>query len=181
MKKKMEIILHPVRMRIIQTFLTAERLTAQEINQKLSDVATPTLYRHLNMLQEHEIIEVVEEHQVRGTVERVYALPSQDVFTKADLEKATPEDHLNYFLTFLMSLSAQFNDYILSSHADPLADNLSYRQVQIHLSDEEFMEMFKKIREAVMPHLKNEPAMDRKVYTVSTIFFPNESHGREKK
>ena len=168
-------------MRILQTFLSGERWTAQQISKKLSDVAVPTLYRHLNALLEQEIISVVEENQIRGTVEKVYALHKEDVITKEELENATSEDHMNYFMTFLMSLSAQFNDYISSENANPLIDKLSYRQVQIHLSDKEFMDMFYTIRDAITPYLKNEPNEERKLYTISTIFFPNESQGKERK
>lgn len=181
MKKKIETVLHPVRMRILQAFLTGEKLTAQQIKHKLPDVAVPTLYRHLNTLLKHEIITVVEENQIRGTVEKVYALPDQEVMTKDELEKATPDDHMNYFMTFLMSLSASFNDYIYSENADPTKDKLAYRQIHLNLSDEEFMDMYKKVGDVFMSYLKNEPNEDRQVYSISTIILPILSRKEEEK
>lgn len=177
----MEILLHPVRIRILQVFMTGDKLTAQQISKKLANVATPTLYRHLNTLLENGLIHVVEENQIRGTVEKVYALQSEKIFTEKDLENATREDHVTFFMTFLTSLLTQFHDYMMADDANPMEDKLSYRQVQLYLTDDEFMEMFAKIREAILPHLQNESNKERKLYTVSNIFFPNESDGKEKK
>src|SRR5690625_1873025 len=112
LKKKLEVVLHPVRVRILQTLMNGERLTARQMSAKLPDVSVPTLYRHLNTMVEVQVIEVVEENQIRGTLEKVYALPNQNVFSQQDLKDATPEDHMDYFLTFMTSLLSQFNEYI---------------------------------------------------------------------
>ena len=77
MEFKINTILHPVRMRIMQSLLGGKELTAQEISNRVSDVPQASLYRHLNSLLEAEVLEVVEENKVRGTMEKVYALSNQ--------------------------------------------------------------------------------------------------------
>ena len=77
MEFKINTILHPVRMRIMQSLLGGKELTAQEISKRVSDVPQASLYRHLNRLLEAEVLEVVEENKVRGTMEKVYALSNQ--------------------------------------------------------------------------------------------------------
>jgi DNA-binding transcriptional ArsR family regulator len=70
---KVDLILHPIRMRIIMA-LAGERWTARQIAAALPDVAQATLYRHINALAEGGILRIVEERPVRGMVEKVYAL-----------------------------------------------------------------------------------------------------------
>ena len=73
-QSKMKLILHPVRMKIIQSLLNGKNMTVQQLSQRAKDVPQATLYRHLNKLLEAELIQVVQENQIRGTVEKVYAL-----------------------------------------------------------------------------------------------------------
>ena len=62
-------LLHPVRLRIIQTLLADGNLTPHQLHAHLVDVPIATLYRHVNHLASHGLIEVAQERQVRGTSE----------------------------------------------------------------------------------------------------------------
>ena len=69
-----EVVMNPVRQRIMQFLMIHEKGTVKEIKSKLSDVPTPSLYRHVKILLENSVIVVAEENRVRGTVESVYRL-----------------------------------------------------------------------------------------------------------
>jgi len=71
--EQIELVLHPVRMRMILAIATRV-LTTQQLANLLPDVAQTTLYRHINLLLEGGILTVVRESKVRGTVERELAL-----------------------------------------------------------------------------------------------------------
>lgn len=172
LKKKMEAILHPDRIRILQTLLNGDELTAQQMKQKLTDVSVPTLYRHLNTLADLKIIEVVEENPIRGTVEKVYALPSEDLFSREDIETATPEEHMDYFTMFMLNLLSQFNHYVTSEDSNVNEDKVTYRQIQLQLSKQEIVDMFQIIRQAMRRHIDNQPNDDRQLYSISTIVLP---------
>ena len=73
-----DLILHPVRLRILLA-LADNHWSARQIAQVMPDVAQATLYRHINALAEGNILQIVEERPVRGTVEKVYALPDGGV------------------------------------------------------------------------------------------------------
>ena len=64
---KADVLLHPVRLRIVQALLPRRQLTAQEIGRHLGDVPQATLYRHLNKLLDGGIIEIV--HESRSAVQ----------------------------------------------------------------------------------------------------------------
>src|SRR5699024_3636851 len=172
----MEAVLHPVRMRILQTLLNGKELTASEIKQTLTDVAIPTLYRHLNTLVELNVIEVVEENQIRGTVEKVYALPNNHLFSEEDIKKATPEQHMDYFMMFMTSVLSQFNQYVVDENADVSEDKVSYRQIQLQLSEEEIVDLFNILSNAMKRHLDNKLTDDRTLYSISTIVIPLLNH-----
>ena len=68
-----EVVLHPVRLRIVQQ-LGGRRLTTAQLRAELPDVTQATLYRHIAALIDAEIVTVVDERRVRGTIERALAL-----------------------------------------------------------------------------------------------------------
>ncbi len=50
-----DLILHPLRLRIIETLVNSEPLTPQEMRMRLPGVAQATLYRHLKILTDSGI------------------------------------------------------------------------------------------------------------------------------
>ena len=47
-----EVVMNPVRQRIIQFLMIHEKGTVKEMKNNLSDVPTPSLYRHVKILAE---------------------------------------------------------------------------------------------------------------------------------
>ena len=77
-----EVVLHPVRLRIVQK-LGGRELTTGALRKELPDITQATLYRHVSALIDAEIVTVVDERRVRGTIERTLALgdiPSAGMF-----------------------------------------------------------------------------------------------------
>jgi hypothetical protein len=97
MASNVELILHPVRMRVLVA-LSGRRLTPRQIGQVLPDIAPATLYRHINALVHGGILTVVEERQTRSATEKVYAIVEQAArLTGDDVRMAGKDDHLRYF------------------------------------------------------------------------------------
>lgn len=63
-----------VRLRIVQYMMAHEEATTAQIQEALQDVPPATLYRHVKILRDSGLLEVVRENQVRGVVERIYHL-----------------------------------------------------------------------------------------------------------
>lgn len=68
------VLMHPVRLRLVQRLALLGTATVQELAAALPDIPRASLYRHLRTLTELGYLTVVEETRVRGTVERTYAL-----------------------------------------------------------------------------------------------------------
>lgn len=78
-----ETMMNPIRLRIIQHLAIYGKGTVSQIKEELCDIPPASLYRHIKTLCEAGCIEVVGEKQIRGTVERTYAM-KQNLFKYAD-------------------------------------------------------------------------------------------------
>ena len=174
--KKMDTILHPIRMRILQTLIGGRHLTIQQIGERLTDVPQATLYRHLNKLLAAEILAIAEEKKVRGTIEKVLKINEKaNLLTEKEVSEFSREDHFNYFFTFLTNLLGDFESYLSQDNFDLKADGVSYRQANLYLNDEEFIELLQTIGHAISTATKNEPTKDRKLRTIATIILPQKN------
>ena len=73
-----KIVMNPVRIRIAQYLILHEQGTTAQIGEELSDVPKASLYRHMKMLEDAGLIQVVQENKKRGTVEKVYKLNQEN-------------------------------------------------------------------------------------------------------
>ena len=69
-----DLLLHPVRLRIVKAFLGERALTTSQLAEELKDVPSGSLYRHVALLVKAGVLQVVAERRVRGAVERTYML-----------------------------------------------------------------------------------------------------------
>ena len=170
---KPEILLHPVRLRIVLA-LGSERLTTTELAARLPDVAHATLYRQVATLVDGGMLEIVGERRVRGGVERTYALVAEAVrLGPEDTETLEREDLLRGFTVFAGTLIEAFARYLDDPRADPTTDTVTYRQAAIWLDDAEQAELVERLRAAIEPYLRNEPSADRARLLLSTILIPD--------
>lgn len=171
-----DLILHPVRMRVIQLLGSGKPATAQQLAEALSDVPPATLYRHLAKLLQGGILEVVSQRQVRGTQEKTYGLRAQAaVIGPEDFAKASREDHMRYFASFLATLMGEFGRYLQREHLDPVADGVGYRTAPLNLSDAEFQQMLQALQEALRPFRGLPESPERSIRHFSTILIPGQS------
>lgn len=169
-ESKADILLHPVRIRIIQALINKRELTVQQIGERLADIPQASLYRHLKKLLEADLIMVVDEKQSRGAVEKVYALPEHaETLTGEDIEKATPEEHMSYFLKFLSTVMADFERYLSQDQFNFRKDGAGYRQMTFYATDEELKEFNQTVSASLKKLLKNEKDEGRKMRTLTTI------------
>jgi hypothetical protein len=171
-----DLLLHPVRLRIVQAFLGDRTLTTGELRGLLPDVPAATLYRHVGVLADAGALTVVGERRVRGAAERSYRLVTEAVSVDAEAAaRMSPEDHRRAFATFVAALLADFDRYTGGAGSEPLdlaADGVGYRQVALWLSDEEFGELVADLRAVLAARLGREPDGARRRRIVSQVFLP---------
>jgi len=182
-KTRLDILLHPIRMRILMA-VAGNQYAPQEIAEYLPDVPQATLYRHIRKLVKAGVLSIVEERQVRGATEKVYALVSQAAnLTYEDLKNFSREDHMRYFISYIASLLDDFSRYLQKDGSiDFQKDGVSYTKMPLNLSHDEFMELSRQMNQVVLPYLNNPPDPDRKRRILASIVMPemeNQQGGEE--
>jgi len=168
-----DLILHPLRMRIIQAMAGGGPATAAELAERLPDVAPATLYRHLNLLRSGGILAVAEERRVRGAIERRFVLHAGAAsLGPADLAAATREDHLRWFATFLAGLIDAFGRYLDRGEPDLARDGVGYREVILQLADDEIGEMSLRLNAVLAPLASRPPGEGRTPRLLATVLVP---------
>ncbi len=170
----LELLGHPVRLRIVHAMRGGRTLTTAQIGALLPDVSKAMVYRHVEALAGGGVLAVAEERRVRGAVERLYRLRTDRASIDPDTMAAlTTDDHRRGFATAVAALVAEFNAYLDRDDADPAKDAVGYRQHGIWLSKAELDGLIVELRAAILPRLANEPSPDRARYLLSPILFPS--------
>jgi DNA-binding transcriptional ArsR family regulator len=170
-----ELVLHPVRLRIIRALSGGREFTTGELCERMPDVSKVTVYRHVAVLLEAGYLEVAGEQRVRGAVERRYRLARNRPPIDADAAASmTLDDHRRGFATAMIGLFAEFNAYLDRDGANPTADAVSYRQATIWVSPAELHQLRIQMLAVLQPVLDNGPGSGRSPYHLSPILFPAE-------
>ena len=168
-----DLLLHPVRIRVVHAFAGGRTLTTAELGEHLPDVPKTTLYRHVGILAGGGILEVIREQRVHGAVERTYRLDrARTRITPEDAATMTLDDHRHGFAAAMGALLADFGAYLERPGADPVTDSVGYVQVPLWLSRAEIAEMVAEVRALLMDKAGNEPDGERRLYLLSPILFP---------
>ncbi len=170
-----DLLLHPVRLRVVQAFLGDRVLTTAELHDLLPDVPTASLYRHVAVLAEAGLLEVAAERRVRGAAERSYRLVvAAASVTPAEAAPMSAEEHGRAFTTFVAALLADFGRYLERDDVDLGRDGVSYRQAALWLDEEEFAAFLTDLREVVGRRLELPAGGQRRRRLLSTVLLPGD-------
>ncbi|MFD0714381.1 helix-turn-helix domain-containing protein [Paenibacillus sp. GCM10027626] len=177
MSKRADLLLHPIRMRIIQQLLLGKPLTTAQLLEELGDVPQATLYRHINLLIEADMIEVVDTKKVKGTAERVFSVKKDNLqVPEKEVDVTSQEDHLRYFSVYHANLLQLATSYLTENPPKQYKeDGFSYWFSPMHLTDEEFQELVDSINKYIEKAINNEPTPQRTTRIFAGMFIPQKS------
>ena len=174
-----DLLLHPVRLRIVKAFLGDRALTTGELAAELDDVPPGSLYRHVGLLTRAGVLQVVAQRRVRGAVERTYTLRLPAARIQPDEVRAmTLEEHSQAFLAYVAGLLADFDRYLATRPADPVRDGAAYQAGALWLTDAEFAELLRELTAVFQPRLANAPGGDRRRRMIYTVLLPASGDGQ---
>jgi len=169
----LELLLHPVRMRILNAMSGGRTATTSELCARMPDQAQATVYRHVALLLQGGLLEVEEEQQVRGAVERRYRVLRDRSRIGPEIAAAmSREEHRLGFTAAMAALIGEFNTYLDRDGAQPFADSVSYRQATLWLDEKELADLVRTMQKELITLLKNKPRPGRRSYRTSLILFP---------
>jgi AcrR family transcriptional regulator len=174
-----DLLLHPVRLRIVKTFLGDRALTTAQIAAELADVPTGSLYRHIATLARAGVLEVVAERRVRGTVEKTYRLRMLAAQMQPDeVEAMSIEDHAQAFMAYVAGLLGDFDRY-LTHDPGPGRDGADYRVNAMWLTDAEYAVFMRDLIEVLLARLANKPTKERRRRMVYHVLLPAPEDARD--
>lgn len=177
-----ELLLHPVRLRIVQAFLGDRALTTSQLRAELAEVPAASLYRQVARLVERGVLSVVAERRVRGAVERTYVMRVAAARINADeVAKMSTDEHRQAFLAFVAGLIGDAERYLARGQVDPLRDGASYNMAGMWLDDAEFGEFLRDLYTVVQPRLANPPGAGRTRRIFATVLLPGDGADSEMK
>jgi DNA-binding transcriptional ArsR family regulator len=161
METRFDLLLNPVRIRILMA-VAGRQMTPHQIASAIPDVPLTTLYRHINLLVDGNILEIKAEKQVRGTVERAYGLiEGSGLINSEELGIVSHEDHMRYFVIFLSSLLQDFAKFVslLEATKTPLSEVL-FSKVALYLTESDRQSLISQVQSLLAPYTKELPKED---------------------
>jgi len=173
-----DLLLHPVRLRIVKAFLGDRALTTSQLAAELDDVPAGSLYRHMALLTKAGVLQVVAERRIRGAVERTYTMRLLAAQIQPGEARAmTLEEHAQAFMAYIAGLLGDFDRYLATAPADPARDGADYRVGAMWLTDGEFTDLLLDLRDVLQSRLANAPGNERRRRMFYTVFLPGPRQG----
>jgi hypothetical protein len=168
-----DLLLHPVRLRIVQAFLGDRALTTTELRTELPDVPAGSLYRQVAKLVDGGVLAVVSERRVRGALERTYVLRSSaSRIGVNEVAAMSRDEHRQAFLAFVAGLIGDFDRYLARDEIDPLRDGASYSLAAMWLDEAELAELARELYIVLQPRIENPPKQGRTRRILATVLLP---------
>jgi hypothetical protein len=168
-----DLLLHPVRLRIVKAFLGDRALTTKQLATELPDVPAGSVYRHVARLAGAGVLQVVAERRVRATTERTYALRLSAAQMQPDeMATMTLDDHASAFVAYVAGLLGDFDRYLASRTGDPAKDSVGYRVAAMWLSDAELADYLRDFMSITQSRLANAPGAGRRRRMLYTVLLP---------
>jgi DNA-binding transcriptional ArsR family regulator len=169
-----DLVLHPIRLRIMQAFLGDRELTTGDLAGELADVPAASLYRHVSLLVDAGVLEAIAERRVRGAVERTYVLRLDAAKIEPDqLASMSADEHRQAFTVFMAGLLGEFDRYLTKGDIDLVRDRVSYGLSGLWLDDTELTELLAEIAEVFRPRLAHQPRDGRTRRLIGSILIPS--------
>lgn len=179
MENKADILLHPVRMKIVRSLMTNRQsgLTPLEMTKIIQDVPQATIYRHIQKLAESGIIKVWKEEKVRAVMEKRYIVNIEDAsLHPEEWENYSIDEKLNYYSYYQLALFNQYQNYLQKIEKQKTADQATLSMLDLQLNDTTFQEFQQEFSELMMKYYKKTDetsSEDKKNRSIGVTIIPD--------
>ncbi|EQI02602.1 helix-turn-helix domain-containing protein [Clostridioides difficile] len=160
-----KLILNPARLRILQYIRLHGSARTSDIVKYLNDIPRATVHHHVKILEENNMIEVIKENRVRGTIEKVYALKEYTTSMEG-------ESFVALSTAFYVGLMQEMNEYFSRKEQDHKKDNVFFSSALLYMSDNEYENLLKSIADLLKPYIEQKPKSNLKLRKLSIISSP---------
>ncbi len=173
-KEEVDLILHPLRYRLLQT-LQGKQLTTQQIAEEMHGYPVSSIYRHLKTLLDAGLVQIVETRKVKGVDEKVYTSGERLTVTEDEFSQYSRDDHQRYFASFLSYLLRRFSDYVSEDiDLDMLADQTGFTEMMFYATQADLDQLGATLNQELIRLSAQEKTPQRQRQLFSVITFPVE-------
>lgn len=166
-----DVVLHPVRLRIVQQLGGRNRTTAQ-LRDALPDVPQATLYRHVAALLDAGVVAVVDERRSRGAIERTLALGERmAAVDHAELSAMSSAQLRTAFLTFLGDVAGDFDRFV-GADSPASRELVGFARTPLYVNTEDLATIQASLTDLLAPYL-TEREDGRQRVNLATILLPD--------
>ncbi len=177
MSNKTEIIMHPVRMKICQALMRNKEngLTPLEMIKIIKDVPQATLYRHIQIMVDYNIIRVIKEKKVKSVSEKYYVLNEEEArLDQKEWKEASTEEKLNYISSYQLLLMTQYQNYLNKlEEQNRKEDGATFSVVELKINEEHFLQFQNELNELMTKYYNaTSKEIDAPVRTIAITIIP---------
>ncbi|WP_430510165.1 helix-turn-helix domain-containing protein [Gottfriedia solisilvae] len=177
MSNKTEIIMHPVRMKICQALMRNKEngLTPLEMIKIIKDVPQATLYRHIQIMVDSNIIRVIKEKKVKSVSEKYYVLNEEEArLDEEEWKEASIEEKLNYISSYQLLLMTQYQNYLKKlEEQNHQEDRATFSVVELKINEELFLQFQNELNELMTKYYNaTNKEIDAPVRTIAITIIP---------
>lgn len=176
MKNKVEILMHPVRIKICQALLRNRDhgLTPLEMVKMLKDVPQATLYRQIQILVDASIISIIQEKKVKSVSEKYYAINENEIkIDGAEWSQVSTEEKLNYISYYQLLLMTQYKDYLEKlEEENSREDRSTFSVVELKIDENHFTQFQNELNELMTKYFRapsNNPEAPTRTVAITII------------
>ncbi len=172
-EKTMDCLTNPVACRLLLEVQERKRATAKCLAASCREIPQTTLYRYLKKMTACGILEVVEIHPIRGTVEKVYAVSAAYFEEIGRLVAANDaQAYLTLFTQYITGLLQEFKEYSSQADINLLEDCSAFTLAPAYLTKQEWEQAATEIGAILTRLTKQEKTAARRLHTIGLILTP---------
>lgn len=173
MGNKVEILMHPVRMKICQALMRNKEkgLTPLEMVKIIKNVPQATLYRHLQTMVDSGIVRVIKEKKVKSVSEKYYAINEEEVNIEgSEWNRLSNKEKLDYISYYQLSLITQYQSYLKKlGEQNSQEDNATFSVVELKIDEEHFIKFQNELNELMTKYYHTKSKSNEVEAPVRTI------------
>ena len=176
-QKVMDCFTHPIKCRLILELFISGKATAKQLSEIFDDISQATLYRYIKRMTNDGILKIVEENQVRGTIEKTYAVAIDlDSSWQELIGENAGDAYMRMFMQYVVGFIKRFQDYCKDTDIDIQKDRSGFTLAPIYATDDELESALNEYAKIIQPLYENKPSEHRKARTLGLIVSPPENN-----
>ncbi|MCL1819777.1 MAG: hypothetical protein FWG36_03865 [Oscillospiraceae bacterium] len=163
----------PLNAKLILEIKELEQATASQLLERFSDIPQATLYRRLQKMLCDDVLKIVEERQIRGTVEKVYALNYDlDAEWKNMGETNDSKTYMQFVTYHTLGILREFMEYTAKKDINIGGDATGLFIAPVYATNEELTTTLNRVVEILTELKDNKPDGERRLRNVCITITP---------